>query len=237
MNVRRPVFFVSLSAAVVALLCLFHVPLLQSAMWWLDVGQPCPAPASYVMVLNGGEYTRPFAAAALVKEGLARRALVATVAEHVGDRDPTVPPYHEINHRVLVQRGIAEGDITLLPIDAATTRDEAAALAGFLQLHPNATVIVVTNDFHTRRSRWIFSRILGERAAQTEFFSAPSDDFDEAFWWRSEAGFVTVGTEYLKLAAYIVCYGHFFHWVAACLILAFVSHYARQREAAALAGR
>ena len=35
---------------------------------WLDVGQQ-PRQADYVMVLNGGENTRPFAAAALVGAG------------------------------------------------------------------------------------------------------------------------------------------------------------------------
>ena len=234
MNLRRPLSLGFLLAVVIALFWLFHTPLLQVAAWWLDVGEPCPRPAPYVMILNGGETTRSLAAAALIKAGLARHALIAEVAQQVGDRDQNVPPYHEINRRVLVNRGIAADAITILPSNAKTTRDEAAALAGFLKTHSDARVIVVTNDFHTRRSRWIFARSLGERAAQTTFFSAPSDDFDWNYWWRSEAGFVTVGTEYLKFAAYIVCYGHFIQWLAACLVLTCVARYARQRDAIAI---
>jgi uncharacterized SAM-binding protein YcdF (DUF218 family) len=229
MNFRRPLCIGLLLAAAVTLICVLHAPLLRAAARWLDVGEQRPCPAPYVMILNGGECCRPFVAAALIKAGLARHAIVTQVAESLGDRDQTVPPYHEINRRVLIQRGIAEEHITILPFGATTTRDEAIALASFLKGHCGAKVIVVTNDYHTRRSRWIFARILGEQARQVSFFSAPSDDFDTDNSWQSETGFVTVGTEYLKFAAYIVCYGHFFQWLSACLILAFVVRYA-QRE-------
>ena len=145
-----------------------------------------PRPADYVMVLNGGEETRPFAAAALVKAGFARHVLVAATAVSPNVKDRIIPPYHEINHQVLLKRGIPERDITILPGAAATTFDEAAALAAFLAERPHARVLVVTSDYHSRRSRWIFARTLADRAEQVTFVSAPTDEFRMDCWWQDE---------------------------------------------------
>lgn len=189
-----------------------------------------PRAADYVMVLNGGEETRPFAAAALVKAGFARHVLVAATAVSPNVKDRIIPPYHEINHQVLLKRGIPERDITILPGAAATTFDEAAALAAFLAERPHARVLVVTSDYHSRRSRWIFARTLADRAEQVTFVSAPTDEFRMDCWWQDEGGFVTILSEYLKLAFYVVRYGHFSSWLAACLALVLVGHWIRRQQ-------
>ena len=85
------------------------------------------------MVLNGGENTRPFAAAALVKAGWAQRVLVAEVAPTPAVSDLILPPHHEINRQVLIKRGVPAENVVILPGKAATTRDEAKALAAFLE--------------------------------------------------------------------------------------------------------
>lgn len=100
--------------------------------------------------------------------------------------DGIVPADHELNRRVLLKRGVAAADVAILPAAAASTYDEAVALAAFLQKRPNASVIVVTNDCHTRRSRWVFTRVLGEHAGQVSFVSAPTDEFPMDRWWRSQ---------------------------------------------------
>jgi uncharacterized SAM-binding protein YcdF (DUF218 family) len=203
--------------------------LLRAMARWLDVGAR-PQRADYVMVLNGGEETRPFVAAALVNAGFARRVLVAGTALSPHMEDRIVPPDHEINKRVLMQRGVAESDITILPGAAATTFDEATALAAFLVKRPRARVIVITNDYHSRRSRWIFARTLADRAEQVMLVSAPTDEFRLDSWWQDDEGFVTIGSEYLKLGFYVVRYGHFGYWLVACIVLVLVGRWIRRRE-------
>ena len=90
-------------------------------------------------------------------------------------------------------------------------------LKRFLDAHPFASVLVVTDGYHTRRSRWAFRHVLGEQASQVALVSAPTDEFDINCWWRDQWGLAAVGAEYLKLAAYVVYYGHFLPWLAACL--------------------
>ncbi len=218
---RRRCAVALLLVAMLASAWAWREPLLIRTAEWLDVGQP-PQRADYIMLLNGDENTRPFVAAAVVKQGFAPKVLIAEVAKKSPKGGLILPPMHEINRQVLIHRGIAPSDITILPASATTTRDEARALADFLKDRPDARVLVVTSDYHTRRSRWIFGKELGVQSRQLSFVSAPSDDFRLAHWWQDEAGFVAIGSEYLKLPFYLIRYGYFGYWVLACGGLAVV---------------
>lgn len=197
---------------------------------WLDVGRR-PRPADYVMVLCGDADTRPFVGAALVKAGLARKVLVAAVQASPDVEDGIVPPAHETIRRVLVRRGVPRQDVVILDGQARHTHDEARSLATFLESSPDARVTVVTSNFHTRRARWIFRRVLGDRAAGVRFVSAPAYGIEVETWWQVEDGVRFVLGEYLKLTFYGVRYGRLCYVVAAAaaLILAILVYRRRRR--------
>jgi uncharacterized SAM-binding protein YcdF (DUF218 family) len=228
MIIRRRTTALLLVAAAAFLLWAARVPLLRAAGRWLDVGVP-PSRVDYIMVLNGDEQTRPFAAAALRKAHWASRVLVAEVAPSPMIEDRILSPEHEINRQVLLHRGVPAEDIQILPGQAETTRDEARALASFLQSRPGARALVVTSDYHSRRSRWIFALALGDRATSVAFVSAPTDGFDVDRWWQNPWGFLAVGSEYLKLAFYAVRYGNAVPWAASLLALLAIVALAKSR--------
>lgn len=192
---------------VLALLLLYvaRERVLYSAAHFLDVSET-PAGTDYVMVLGGHVQTRPFVAAALLKAGLAHKALVATILCSGDDLGGTLPPEQDVIRTVLVHQGVSPGAVIILPNGCASTFDEARALAEFLESQPTASVTVVTSSQHTRRTRWIFRRVLGPRAAQVHFLGVPLDGFDETNWWHFEAGVCTYLSEYAKLAFYLVRY-------------------------------
>ncbi len=190
---------------------------LRNAVRWLDVGEQ-PRPSDCVFVLGGGVEARPLAAAALVRCGLAKKVLVAHVAPPVEARDGISPPEHELAIRVLVMRGVRREDIVVLGHNVLSTYDEARALGDYLQTSPNAHVIVPTHEFHTRRTRWILSQVLGDRVRQVSLFSIPSEDFRPEIWWETEEGFITVTSEILKLTFYWFRYGR--AWYLAGLAVA-----------------
>jgi uncharacterized SAM-binding protein YcdF (DUF218 family) len=225
-----------LLACLVALTLLWaaHPVLLRAMARWLDVGER-PRRADFVMVLTGGENTRPFAAAALVKAGWAQKVLVAEVAPTPAVSDQILPPFHEINRQVLLKRGVPAEDVVILPGKAATTRDEAKALAAFLEDHPSAHVLIVTDNYHTRRSRWAFARTLADRTGQVSFVSANIEDLNMDRWWKDEMSFVMILSEYLKLAFYTACYGYLGYWLAACCVLALVARSIRHEKFDSLA--
>jgi len=230
MSRRRRVLLGLLSCLVVlTLLWATHPVLLRAMARWLDIGER-PHRADYIMVLNGDEATRPFAAAALFKAGWAQKVLVAEVTPTPAVSDLIIPPYHEINRQVLIKRGVPAEDIILLPGAANSTHDEAKALAVFLEDHPSTLVLVVTDNYHTRRSRWAFARALEGRAGQVSFISANTEELHLDYWWKYELGLVMILSEYLKFAFYIACYGYLGYWLAACCFLALIAQWSRKRS-------
>jgi uncharacterized SAM-binding protein YcdF (DUF218 family) len=175
--------------------------------WWLPpVGRflddsDLPRKTDAIYVLGGGADTRPFVAAALVKRGYSDRVLLPSVHQRDEDRAQGFEPNHEVMRRVLVARGVAPGKITLLPDDCESTEQEAQAVAKFLALHSETTLMVVTSDFHTRRTRMLFRRYLGAHAANVVFVAAPTDGFSPETWWQTAHGFDTYVTEYCKLVS------------------------------------
>jgi uncharacterized SAM-binding protein YcdF (DUF218 family) len=173
---------------------------------FLDVTESAQA-TDYVMVMGGDMETRPFAAAAILHVGLARRALMAPIKPSADSADGIVPSEQELARAVLVRQGTSPDRIVLLPgQECQSTFDEARALANFLAREPHSTVTVVTSSYHTRRVRMIFRKILGEHAARVHFRGTPSDGYNENNWWCFEGGLLAYLNEYLKLGFYRVRY-------------------------------
>jgi uncharacterized SAM-binding protein YcdF (DUF218 family) len=178
-----------------------HPLLLPLAGGYLDASTP-PHEVDDVMVLGGGADTRPFVAAALYKAGYAKRILLPAVKQSPDSDAEAGPSETAVMRRVLLVRGVPSEAIVDLPGEVDSTEDEARSLKRYLADQPERTVAIVTNDYHTRRARWIFRTELGR--PDLSVFAAPTDDFDANNWWRSEEGCALYATEYLKLGRYLV---------------------------------
>ena len=88
------------------------------------------------------------------------------------------------------------------------------APGGFLESARQASLTVVTSNYHTRRVRWTVARVLGERARQVTFVSAPTDEFQMDNWWQRDEGFKAIVGEYLKLTYYVLRYTRICYWIA-----------------------
>jgi uncharacterized SAM-binding protein YcdF (DUF218 family) len=176
---------------------------------FLNVSEP-PRATDCVLVLNGDPNTRPFAAAALVNAGLAREVLLTTqrlALESGAVRDGALPSELVLTKRILQVRGVPGEAVRVLQggeID--NTYDEARVLNEFLDAHPDVRVAVVTNSFHTRRARWVFRRVLGEKASRVYFVGVPRDRVAEQTWWRTKEGCMVYLIEYGKFLYYRLRY-------------------------------
>ena len=93
----------------------------------------------------------------------------------------------EIMEHDLVSRGVPASSIVKFPHRAASTREEAQALAGLVAERGWKRVLVVTSNYHTRRTRFIFGRVF--RPSLTVRVSAARDsEFDPSHWWESRIG-------------------------------------------------
>jgi len=182
---------------------MLHKPILISLAHWLDVGES-PRKADYVMVLPGGVERRPFVAVAMVRAGLAKGIITDETETDPANDEGLSPTSDDLLRKVLRLRGIRDDQIQVLPGHANSTWKDAIALSDFMQEHPQATVAIVTDCFHTRRSSWVFRRVLGAEARRVFFVSARLDTVDPNSWWTTEEGLITYLSEYLKLFFYVV---------------------------------
>jgi uncharacterized SAM-binding protein YcdF (DUF218 family) len=94
----------------------------------------------------------------------------------------------ELMEHDLVERGVPREDIIRFPQDADNTREESLDLAALVTQHHWHSVIVVTSNYHTRRSRYIFLKVFPE-SVNVRVASARDGDFDAEHWWENRKSF------------------------------------------------
>ena len=195
---------VAIAVAVVFIVAILGVLRLPRALAsFLDVSTT-PHKVDYLMVL-AGSYDRPLLAGALAQGGFAEQILITQVPGSALLTADGPLPFHEITASLLLWGGARADQITILPQPCATTYDEAMALRAFLEDRPQARITVVTSNFHTRRARFAFARVLRDTPHELTFVAAPT--IDPGAWWHHERGLVSYAKEVAKLAFYWLRYG------------------------------
>jgi uncharacterized SAM-binding protein YcdF (DUF218 family) len=172
---------------------------LPGAAGWLDVGDG-PHRVDAVFILPGDQQSRPFVAADLVNGGWADRALYPQNAPAPATIDAGRLPTEVVIRRVLEHEGLSAEQIVMLAGATRTTEEDLLVLGPYLQQHPEARVAIVTSHYHTRRTRLLIRRLLSLHSDRITYVSAPTLRFNLDDWWRHEAGFFAITSEYLKLA-------------------------------------
>jgi uncharacterized SAM-binding protein YcdF (DUF218 family) len=145
-----------------------------------------------IVVLSDDDYSgdRAARAAALFKQGWAP-IVVASGRE--------LRPYAgiaELETRDLEGDGVAKEDIVQFPQRAENTREEAIALRGLFAQRGWHKVVIVTSNYHTRRARFIFSRVVSPDV-DTRVASAPDANYDPGGWWETREGVKLFSSECL----------------------------------------
>src|ERR1700733_12252757 len=156
---RRVAIGLAIVVLAIGVAWLEREPILRHvAGWWAVSDELVHADA--IVVLGGDLDVRPFAAAALYKRGFADKILVSNVqfgrAEHLG----MVPSHTELNREVLLKLGVPETAIATFGENNASTEQEAVALRDWALQTQAKRIIIPTELFATRRTRWIFDREL-----------------------------------------------------------------------------
>jgi len=215
---RRTVTVVPVLVALLLGLYFLRRDLLPFVAYNLDVGDP-PRRVDYVMALPGDSERRPFVAAAMANVGFADKLLIPKTVPSPAVCDGIVPPTFEVTRRIYDVRGISEDRVIVLDGETRSTVNDLDLLGEQLNKHPAATVGIVTNAFHTRRTRWTVRRRLPQHAERITVISAPNPGFEAATWWRSDKGFILVTSEYLKLAYYWFAYGNGVYWITSVAVV------------------
>ena len=178
---------------------ILHRPLLGAAGDFLIVSDP-PVSADAIFLLNGGLHVRPQKAAELYRSGYAPRVVLARAAPQVLIGHEQFRSVTDIALEVLREAGVADSAVIVLPVPggAESTEDEARALATFLRDRPAQRLLVVTSDYHTRRTRWTLRREVNRPSLEIRMIPAP-EEFSGDRWWRTEEGLIVNFEEYIKV--------------------------------------
>jgi uncharacterized SAM-binding protein YcdF (DUF218 family) len=168
-------------------------PLLRFAgdFWIVDDG---PAPSDAIVVLGDDNYNgdRAARAAALFKGGWAPRV----VASGRGLR--SYAGIAELEQHDLAADGVPQDAIVRFDHRAENTREEAIALRQLVSQRGWKRILLVTSNYHTRRSRYIFARTLPSGTV-LRVVPAPDSEYDPDRWWYTRRGVVIFSHELLGM--------------------------------------
>lgn len=182
-----------------AVACLGGVILLDLAGRYLVVSDEA-VKSDAVVVLSGGGPERLQEAAALIEQRKAEWLILTETGETTASGTPVTA-----EQRILaVTAGVSPNLIKVTDKTVSSTLDEAHAVAELMTRHRLESCIVVTDPYHTRRTRIIFRQELDSLGLEVRVVSARGHWFKENTWFLSQAGWENALREYAKLAAYFL---------------------------------
>jgi uncharacterized SAM-binding protein YcdF (DUF218 family) len=181
----------------VALLVLINIALL-SLGGILIIADPLE-PAQVVVVLSGGRGDRIEEAARIIQEKNARH-LILTHPEI----DPDDESSSERRRQSAIAAGIPGSDILVTEVHGNSTYQEAIEIRRFLEEQGLMSALVVTDPYHSFRTRLIFREIFRDSSVDINVRSVRDHWYRSNTWWTSVEGRQATVMEYGKLLAFFV---------------------------------
>jgi uncharacterized SAM-binding protein YcdF (DUF218 family) len=113
----------------------------------------------------------------------------------------------QVLRSVLIQGGVPDSNIVILPGPCSNTADEAAYLADFCKTHPELnSVSIITSSYHSSRASKIFHKVfdINNLDVQLYFPFNKYTDYSPGNWYKSKAGIVKTGNEVMKYLYYFL---------------------------------
>ena len=179
--ISKAIFLIFVIFVVFALYVVRH-PLLRAAgrMWIVD---QAPVKSDAIIVLGGdnSEADRAAKAAELFKAGLAPTVVAS------GRFLRSYVSTAELTQRDLTERGVPTDAVIRLTHHAENTLDELVVIERLVVQKNWKSILVVTSNYHTRRSHMICSDIFPQEIA-VRVVAAPDSDYHPDDWWQHRIG-------------------------------------------------
>lgn len=159
-----------------------------------------------VFVLGGSSYDRGLEAVEVMNQGFTSQAVCTggNVPSILAAID-TVMYEADCTKQFMQSRGIPAERIAALTT-STSTKEESEEILAYCKSHGLSSIMVISSRLHLRRVRWVFEEMFAKEGITVNFHGAPSQQFDEALWWKSEGGLIMVNNEYVKLFYYALKY-------------------------------
>lgn len=186
-------------------LIFFHSQLLTLYAGWFVVRDAEPG-ADAIICLSGDRETRNPECLRLWKEGYAERLFVTAEKPKNKEFNKLELSHLEFAQKVTKQMRL-EVVWELLPsltVGATSTFDEAADALAMAQKEGWKRIILVTDEFHTRRSLLAFKKVFEGSDIEVQVAGAPNEVFSADNWWKSDRGIVAYFGETIKYPVYLL---------------------------------
>ncbi|MEM7600052.1 MAG: ElyC/SanA/YdcF family protein [Verrucomicrobiota bacterium] len=180
-----------------AIACVFPEKILPlAARLWSTAEVPRKADA--IFILGGGVDFRPAASLQLWQEGYADKIYLFRPNEAFtsGSLKATI--------KLLQDSGMNMERVEVIAVGVSSTKDEASAAAEVVAREDYKHILIPTHNFHTRRTRWIFSKYIED--CEVIVTEAPYKHFRESDWWKNEWGVMQFQNEIAKTLYYWLRY-------------------------------
>ena len=167
--------------------------------------------AQPTLILMGSIADRVLQTADLYKNGSSTEILIVNNiqygSEYLAKYNVHIPNFASLSKNALLQFGIPDSLITIIPGRAASTRAEAEITANWLKQNPHIdTLIIVSSAAHMRRAIMIFEDTFNDNDLNVTLLSVPSkySGFNAKHWWKHRESAKQVFMEYTKLASFLL---------------------------------
>lgn len=191
--------FLFFGAGFFLLLAILHTPLLTFMGNFLIITDPLEK-KDIIIVLSGSSTGHRVAKGVeLYKKGYAYKIIM------IGTEIQWNTYEQEIMKDHAVDLGVPESDVEAVN-QGQSTYAQAKKMVEVMKNKGYKSAIVVTSDYHTRRTEYIFDKIFLPASVNVIVSPSPSGRFDAEEWWKNADYAKTVFYEYTKLLWYWVRY-------------------------------
>ena len=156
--------------------------------------------ANAIVVLSGDE-GRMVETAVLFNEQYANWVIL-TETEQPSDNSEIETPSTQAKRLDALHEGIPEESILITSVQSSSTLDEAKAVLSLMQDKNLTSCIVVTDPFHSRRTRKIFNDVFHNSGITVMVHPVSDHWYHPSTWFFSRLGWVTTIKEYTKYISY-----------------------------------
>lgn len=156
--------------------------------------------AGVVVLLSGGGTERMDEAAQLMRDRYAELLLLTDTAQKMPD-GMLESQYMRLE---AVRKGVSPEQVQLTEPTVASTHDEAGKVLAYMQLHQITDCIVVTDPYHTRRTRMIFRDAMQGTDIAVRVIPSTGHWYYAGNWFMSARGWQMTVSEYIKLVYYVI---------------------------------
>jgi len=158
-------------------------------------------PVRAIVVLSGGTEPRMREALKLYEEGYGAIIILTETGGKLGETDQL----YSFDMRIqLMNNGVPSGNILITDMQVGSTIDEARAVWEILTTQHYPSAIIVTDPYHTRRTRMVFREAFSDSPIDIYIRPVGSSWYNSRTWFLSTKGWQFTILEYVKLIGYLL---------------------------------